>query len=258
MRRNETAREASASLSPLNRARRLLQGWSANLLQMGLGMTQQVALIPVFLHVWTSDTLAAWLTIYAAGNLILVADCGLQVRAINKFLALRSSVDCDHRTAQFFAAMFRIYLGLLAALFVLLPAAIFIFPPSTILGFAAVPDFDLAFAVMILGILLTVAGNLAAALYRARGYYARAVRLQCLGMLAAQLGELAAVAIGGSLLAVALVYVIAQLAVLIYVIGIDTPFLFPFLRRANGNRAWRNWSWRNWSWRNWSWRNWSW
>jgi hypothetical protein len=243
MRGSKSVREAPAGASPLNRARRLLQGWSANLLQMGLGMTQQVALVPVFLHFWTSDTLAAWLTIYAAGNLILVADCGLQVRAINKFLALRSSVDCDRRTAQFFAAMFRIYLGLLAALFVLLLAAIIVFPPSASLGFSAVPDFDLAFAVMILGLLLTVAGNLAAALYRARGYYARTVRLQCLGMLAAQLGQLAAVTMGGSLLAVAWVYVIAQLAVLIYVIGIDTPFLFPFLRRANGTRAWRSWSW---------------
>src|SRR5882724_4814308 len=254
MRGSETARAAPASASPLNRARRLLQGWSANLLQMGLGMTQQVALVPVFLHFWTSDTLAAWLTIYAAGNLILVADCGLQVRAINKFLALRSSVDCDHRTAQFFAAMFRIYLGLLAALFVLLLGALFIFPPSTSLGFAAIPDFDLAFAVMILGVLLTVAGNPAAALYRARGHYARAVRLQCLGMLVAQLGQLAAVAIGGSLLAVALVYVIAQLAVLAYVVGIDAPFLFPFLRRANGSWSWRGWSWRSRSWRSWSWR----
>jgi len=254
MPRNEPAKETSASLSPLNRARRLLQGWSANLLQMGLGMTQQVALIPVFLHVWTSDTLAAWLTIYAAGNLILVADCGLQVRAINKFLALRSGVDCDHRTAQFFAAMFRIYLGLVGTLTVLLLGALFIFPPSASLGFAAIPDFDLAFAVMILGVLLTVAGNPAAALYRARGHYARAVRLQCLGMLAAQLGQLAAVAVGGSLLAVALVYVIAQLAVLAYVVGIDAPFLFPFLRRANGSWSWRGWSWRSRSWRSWSWR----
>jgi len=244
-----TASEAAAGASPLNRARRLLQGWSANLLQMGLGMTQQVALVPVFLHFWTSDTLAAWLTIYAAGNLVLVADCGLQIRAINKFLALRSSVDCDHRTAQFFAAMFRIYLGLLATLFVLVLAAILVFPPSDSLGFAAVPDFDLAFVVMILGLLLTVAGNPAAALYRARGHYARTVRLQCLGMLAAQLGQLAVVAMGGGLLAVALVYVIAQLAVLVYVLGIDAPFLFPFLRRANGSRAWRIRSWRSRSWR---------
>jgi hypothetical protein len=78
------------------------------------------------------------------------------------------------------------------------------------------------------GIRSRAAGNPAAALYRARGHYARAVRLQCLGMLAAQLGQLATVAIGGGLLKVALVYVIAQPAVLAYVVGIDAPFLFPF------------------------------
>jgi hypothetical protein len=66
-----------ATLAP-GRARRLLAGWSANLFQMILGVTQQVALVPVFLHYWTSDVLAAWLVLYAAGNLILIADAGLQ------------------------------------------------------------------------------------------------------------------------------------------------------------------------------------
>ena len=72
-----------------SRARRLSEGWSANLLQMALGVTQQVALVPVFLHFWTGDVLAAWLAIYAVGNLVLIADAGLQFRAINRFLALQ-------------------------------------------------------------------------------------------------------------------------------------------------------------------------
>src|SRR6476620_631001 len=71
---------------------------------------QQVALVPVFLHFWTGETLAAWLVIYAGGNLFLVADSGLQFRAIKRFLAFKSSVDV--RTAGFYAAMLRIYLGL--------------------------------------------------------------------------------------------------------------------------------------------------
>jgi len=41
---------------------------------MVLGITQQVALIPVFLHYWTGDTLAAWLAIYAIGNLAFIAN----------------------------------------------------------------------------------------------------------------------------------------------------------------------------------------
>jgi O-antigen/teichoic acid export membrane protein len=115
----------------------------------------------------------------------------------------------------------------------------FAFPPSASLGFAAIPRFDAAFAIMIVGMLLAVIGNPVAALYRARGYYGRAVRLQCLGMLVAQLGQLAAVILTGSLLAVTLAYVIAQLLVCAYVVVIDAPRLFPFLRKASGKHSWR-------------------
>src|ERR1051326_9066481 len=103
-----------------SRARRLFEGWSANLVQMMLGMTQQVALIPVFLHFWTSDVLAAWLAIYAAGNLVLIADAGLQSRSINRFLRFRSGADGDGRTAQFYSAMLRIYCGLSAGIVLVL------------------------------------------------------------------------------------------------------------------------------------------
>jgi hypothetical protein len=83
------------------RARRLVHGWSANLVQMLLGLTQQLLLIPAFLHFWTSDLLAAWLAIYAAGSLVVAADAGLQLRTINRFLAFKSCLDCDGRTASF-------------------------------------------------------------------------------------------------------------------------------------------------------------
>ena len=112
--------EALAGASGPSRARRLLAGWSANLFQMILGVTQQVALVPIFLHYWTSDVLAAWLAIYAAGNLILIADAGLQLRSINRFLGFKASVDCDGRTACFYAAMLRIYFGVAGALIALL------------------------------------------------------------------------------------------------------------------------------------------
>src|SRR6202140_2389498 len=125
-----------------SRARRLFAGGSANFFQMILGVTQQVALVPVFLHFWSSDVLAAWLVIYAVGNLVLIADSGLQFRAINRFLAFKSTVDCDGRTGQFYAAMLRIYLGLVGALGVLLLIVTQLWPPSVALGFEAVAHFD--------------------------------------------------------------------------------------------------------------------
>src|SRR6478735_11115273 len=118
-----------------SRARRLLAGWSANLCQTILGVTQQVALVPVFLHFWSSDVLAAWLVIYAVGNLVLIADSGLQFRAINRFLALKSSADCDGRTGRFYAALLRIYLGLGIVLAVLVLIAAQFMSPSVAFRF---------------------------------------------------------------------------------------------------------------------------
>jgi hypothetical protein len=57
------------------RARGPLEGWFANLVRM-LRVSQQIP-VPVF-YIWTSDILAALLAIFAAGNLVLIADAGLQ------------------------------------------------------------------------------------------------------------------------------------------------------------------------------------
>jgi len=227
------------SVLGLSRARRLFEGWSANLLQMMLGITQQVALVPVFLHFWTSDVLAAWLAIYAAGGLVLIADAGLQLRSINRFFALKSSVDNDGRTASFYAAMLRIYFGVAGVLVALLLVGTWLLHPSEVLGFQATPDFDAAFVVMTAGMFITVPAHLVTGLYRTRGLYGRAVRVQSWGLLIAQLGQLVAIVATGSLLAVTITYVTAQLLVLIYLLAIDAPRLFPFLRGARARPSWR-------------------
>jgi O-antigen/teichoic acid export membrane protein len=229
------------SVLAASRARRLFEGWSANLVQMMLGMTQQVALIPVFLHFWTSDVLAAWLAIYAAGNLVLIADAGLQLRAVNRFFAFKSSIDSDGRTARFYAAMLRIYWAVAVTLVALLLGGTFLLPPSAVLGFQATPDFDVAFIVMTAGMLLAVPAHLVSGLYRTRGLYGRAVRLQSWAMLVAQVGQLVAIVTTSSLLAVSVVYVATQLLLLIYLLTIDAPRLFPFLRGARGTVSLR-WS----------------
>jgi O-antigen/teichoic acid export membrane protein len=232
--------EAPPNVSGLSRARRLFAGWSANLFQMILGVTQQVALVPVFLHFWSSDVLAAWLVLYAVGNLVLIADSGLQFRAINRFLAFKSSIDCDGRTARFYAAMLRVYWGLAGSLLILLLAGTQLVSPSAVLGFQSISSFDAAFVVMTAGMLLTLPSALVSGLYRARGFYGRVVGLQNWGMLAGQLGQLVAIIATGSLLAVTIAYAVTQLLIAVYFLAIDAPRLFPFLR---GARATQSWAW---------------
>jgi len=207
---------------------------------MLLGLTQQVALVPVFLHYWSGAALAAWLVIYATGSLVTIADSGLQFRAINRFLAFKSSVDCDGRTARFYASLLLVYLGLVAVLAILLLVGTQLFSPSALLGFEAVPHFDAAFVIMTTGILMTLPSNLVSGLYRARGLYGRAVRLQNWGVLIGQLGQIAAIVLTGSLLAVTVAYVVAQSVTAFYFLVVDAPRLFPFLRWL---RAKHSWSW---------------
>lgn len=227
-----------SSASAPSRTQRLFAGWSANLFQIILGVTQQVALVPVFLHFWSGSVLAAWLAIYSVGSLVLIADCGLQPRVINRFLGFKSSADCDGRTAGFYAAMLRIYLSVAGSLTMLLLIGMQFVSPAVVLGFQAIPNFDAAFAVMTVGMLLILPSGLVSGLYRARGLYGRAVRLQNWGALAAQLGQLAAIVATGSLLAVTIAFAAAQLLTALYFLLIDAPRLFPFLRGARARHSW--------------------
>jgi O-antigen/teichoic acid export membrane protein len=215
-----------------SRLRRLSEGWSANLLQMALGIVQQVALVPVFLHYWSSDVLAAWLAIYAAGSLAFVADAGLQVRAINQFLRFKPTADWQLGTAQFYASMLQVYVALAALLTLLFLVGVAWMAPSRTFGFASVEHFDAAFVLMIAAVLWTVPSNIASALYRAHGQYGRAARIQNTAVLAGQFGQLIAILTTASLWGVVLAYAAAQLAAGMWLLW-DAPRRFPFLRGAS-------------------------
>jgi hypothetical protein len=233
--------EASLNAAGPSRLQRLLGGWSANLVQLILGVTQQLALVPIFLHYTSKDLLAAWLALYAVGNLALVADFGLQPRAINRFLAFKASADGDGRSAQFFAGMRRIYTMLVFAL-VAVTCAGGLLHPAKFLGFQATADFDLSFVMMASGMLLLLPSNLATALYRARGLYARSVWFQCAAMLIAQIAQALAIMATGRLIVIVLAFLVPQVIAAAYFLLVDAPRVFPFLSDKR-DRAGASWHW---------------
>ena len=148
--------EVLANASGPDRARRLFGGWSANPVADDPGVTQQVALIPVFCISGAASVLAGWLVVYAVGNLTLIADSGLQFRAINRFwcsspalIAMAGRRDSMRRCCGF-------YLGLAGVLVVLVLIGTQLVAPSAVLGFQAIADFNAAFIVMTAGMLLTL------------------------------------------------------------------------------------------------------
>ena len=225
-----------------NRLQRLLGGWSANLFQTILGVTQQLALVPVFLHYRSGDVLAAWLALYAAGNLALAADAGLQSRVVNRFLAFKSCADSDGRTAYYFTAMRRLYVGLTFVLIALVSAGALLFPPSRALGFQGVAEFNISFVVMTAGMLMLLPSYVTSSLYRTRGLYGRAVWMQSGAMLVSQLGQAIAIATTGHLVTIAAAFVAPQIFVAVYLAFVDARNLFPFLAKAR-SASYPSWRW---------------
>jgi hypothetical protein len=225
-----------------SRLRRLLGGWSANFAQVFLGITQQLALVPIFLHFGTSELLAAWLAVYAAGNLLLIADAGLNARMINRFLAFKSCIDSDGRTAQFFAAMQRIYLGLSFTLAGCVAFGAYVIRPSSVFGFSATPEFDSSLVITTTGMLFSLTSNPAAGLYRARGLYGRAVWITCAAMVTSQVAQIIAIIVTGRLSAVAIGFVVPLVVASAYLQFFDAHRLFPFLVQGYGT-ARRSWRW---------------
>ena len=214
------------------RLQRLLGGWSANLFQIALSVTQQLALVPLLLHYGSGEMLAAWLALYAAGNLALVADAGLSARVINRFLAFKSCADCDGRTASYYASMQRLYVRLILVLMASVIVGAVLLRPSFVLGFEGVRHFDVCFVIMVVGILWLLPSNLASGLYRARGLYGRAVWIQCGAMLASQLLQAAAIIATGDLMFIVVAFVAPQILTAAYLAIVDVRKLFPLLSRA--------------------------
>jgi O-antigen/teichoic acid export membrane protein len=227
------------TLSASSRARRILGGWSANVIQVLLALTQQIVLIPLFLKYWTSDTLSAWLTIFAAGSLVLAADGGLHGWSLNRFLSFKSPDDCDRRTRRYYAAVFQLFIWFTAVLAVLIVAAFGLAAPSHVFGFSTEPDFDLAFAIMTMGMVITLPVNLAGSLYRARGLYGRIVKVQASGTAIGQLGQIIGLIVTGSLLVVVIAYVAGQIATSIYVLSVDVRRQFPIIGTSRQRISWR-------------------
>lgn len=219
------------SLTP-SRARRILGGWSANFIILVLALTQQIILIPLFLKYWSGDTLSAWLTIFAAGNLVLVGDAGLHGWSLNRFLSFKSRDDCDRRTRRYYGAASRLFTFITALLAMLLLGLFVVIAPSHALGFSSEPGFDLAFMIMMLGMVVTLPMNLASSLYRARGLYGRVVGVQAWGTAFGQLGQVVGVIVTGSLLVVVVAYVAGLLAPAAFVLFADARRQFPFIGRS--------------------------
>jgi O-antigen/teichoic acid export membrane protein len=114
--------------------------------------------------------------------------------------------------------------------------------PAGLLGFQATADFDLSLVIVASGMLLLLPSNLATALYRARGLYARSVWFQCAAMLMAQIAQAIAIVTTGRLVVVVLAFIVPQVAAASYLLFVDASRCFPFLSHKQVRAKW-SWRW---------------
>ena len=203
-----------------------------------LALTQQIVLIPFFLRYLGHETLSAWLTIFAAGSLVQAADPGLHAWSLNRFLSFKSRGDCDRRTRSYFAGILLLFIGVVAGLVCLIGILLMLVNPADVLGFRNEPKFDLAFAIVTLGLATTLPVNLASSLFRARGLYGRVVAVQAWGAGLGQIAQVIAVFLTGDLLMMALAFVLGQVGVSAFILFSDLKLHFPFLSRYPRRVSW--------------------
>ncbi len=104
------------------------------------------------------------------------------------------------------------------------------------------PHFDAAFGLMVTGMLAALPSNVMAALYRARGMYGRGVWIPCAAQAIAQIGQVFAIATTGNLTAIVIAYVAPQILLALYLMTVDAPRCFPFLRVKRPRATW-SWRW---------------
>src|SRR6201999_1525919 len=96
--------------------------------------------------------------------LALTLDAGLHAWSLNRFLQFKARADCARRTDRFYGAMLRLYAGYSAVLVLTMLAAFAVIAPSRLLGFSSEGAFDPSFAIVTLGMVVTIPSNLVSAL----------------------------------------------------------------------------------------------
>ena len=213
--------------------RRLYNGWATHFAQLAVGIAQQVLMVPVYLHYWHTDTFAAWLTIYSAGSLLSIADCGLQSVALNLFQRARTSVDPNGRTGAVFSRLFSTYLYIVCSLILIVAGALFalsISQASPWSELTKVPGFVFSLVVVLLGSLLQLPSSLSSMLCRANDRAVVPPIFASCAVIVGMLLQWLVLAGGGGLLSVALVHAGTAIGLSAYMMIVYQKLAFPNVR----------------------------
>lgn len=196
---------------------RLIKGIGANAYGQAITVLIQLASLPLFLSRWDLSTYGTWLTISAIPSYLSMADVGMVTVAGNRMTMMMGANDTIGANRVFQSAQLFVLSSCLVVAFVALPMVLF--DPFTMLSSQ---DDRVALMALIIGVLLSMAGGLAGAVFKATHRYALGTSLETTGRLLEWLGGLAGLLFYGSFSAVALGMLLLRLTVLLCISHLST------------------------------------
>lgn len=184
-------------MSPLST--RIVAALGAGAFGQAVNVFIQLASLPLFLHQWDVATYGTWLMLSAMPAYLAMADVGMVSTAGNRMTMAMAQGQPAQANAVFHSAL----------VFMLLVCGAFALVSLPVVALAPVPglstqDQRVALCALICGVLLTLLGGLADAVFRSTGRYALGTALGTLVRLAEWAGWMVGLLVWGSFSAVAL------------------------------------------------------
>jgi O-antigen/teichoic acid export membrane protein len=177
----------------------------------------QLCSLPLFLHFWSMRHYGEWLLTAAIPAYFSLADAGLVAVASNKMTML-SARGQQREANEIFQTALALTLLVSAACFVATIALVWNLPLESLTS----RDTKLTLSILSAVALLNVFTGLFDAVFRAAGFFASGVYAINLGRLVEWAGGMLALALAGSMVAVATGMLLARLAVTLSLVGYST------------------------------------
>lgn len=210
-------------MSPL--LKRVVAGMGANTYGQIVTIIIQLASLPIFLSRWDLSTYGIWLTLSAIPAYLSIADVGMVSVAGNRMTMLMGKHDIYGANRVFQSAQLFVLTSCFIVAAIILPLVIF--SPIDVLS---ISDTRLALAILVLYVLLSMAGGLSGAVFKATQRYAVGTFFEMTARLLEWMGAMAGLLLHGSFVSVAMGMLMVRVVALLTIAYLST--------RQQSNLSW--------------------
>ena len=191
--------------------KRVVAGAASGALGHVINLAGQVGTVPLFLWAWGAQRYGEWLTLSAAAAYLALLDFGMGLYVVNRLTAHHAEGDVGEYQ-RVLGTSFALYLSIAGAVIVLGGLVLALFSPSGLLDLAVTDDWTARIVGFLLVVQMagTIPYGLLLGLYRTFGEFHVGAMIRNAQQILALVGTTAGLALGGSLVEVAAIPLVAS------------------------------------------------